>query len=248
MPMNEVTAVVLAGGRGTRISSLYPDVPKPLIPVAGKPFLFWLTAWLVKQGIDDIIFSTGHRASQVEQWLDSLSSSSGIQITTKSEDRPLGTGGAVRNCLESCRNVVLIVNGDTLFLVDLRSAAALLDRTSLDGVMLAVHTDDASRYGALAVDDGVLTGFFEKSTRAPGLVYGGALLLKRAVMETVPEGVPLSLELDLLQGFLRKGVRIGVIEANGPFIDIGTPETVSTAADFVRRHQAHLAIDWAKNA
>lgn len=96
--MRDLTAVVLAGGRGTRIAHLAPDTPKPLVPVAGKPFLEWLTLYLMRHGLKRFVYSTGYKAEQTEAWTQSVRLP-GVTMETVAEPAALGTGGAIFGCL-----------------------------------------------------------------------------------------------------------------------------------------------------
>lgn len=235
-----VTAVVLAGGRGTRIASLYPDLPKPMIPAAGEPFLFWVTAWLARQGIGDIVYSTGYRADQVEAWAKRATVPPALTLRCQVEETALGTGGAIVNCRTLCSATVLAINGDTLLLADLAPAFDRFADERLDGMIVAKPVDDTSRYGSLDVADGMLRGFHEKRP-GRGLVNGGTLILRRSLLDALPEGQPLSLEQEIMPRILAEGRRIGVIVADVPFLDIGTPETVRQADAFIGSNTATLS-------
>jgi len=146
-----ITAVVLAGGRGTRIAELYPDTPKPMVPVCGRPFLYWVTDWLVGQGVTDIVYSTGYRAEQIELWAKDAGRHWDIGLRWTRESTPLGTGGGVLQCLPLCAGHVLVVNGDSLTPVGL---SPLIARArNCDGALLGVKMADAARYGTLTLDE-----------------------------------------------------------------------------------------------
>src|SRR5258708_3504563 len=147
----EITAVVLAGGRGTRIADLYPDTPKPMVPVCGQPFLHWVTGWLAEQGIADIVYSVGYRGEQIEQWAQDAHRNWDIGLRCVREAEPLGTGGGVVQCLSLCAGHVLVVNGDSLTPIGL---SPLIARAShCDGALLGVKMQDAARYGTLMLGD-----------------------------------------------------------------------------------------------
>jgi len=237
-----VSALVLAGGRGTRIATLYPDLPKPLIPAAGAPFLEWLTRWLVAQGVRHLVLSTGYRAEQIHRWAATTAQTSGLRLDCRSEQTPLGTGGAVRHCLDLCGPIVLVLNGDSLTLTDLDEAFSRLESENLDGVMVGIRVPDTRRYGSLDVDDqGMLRGFREKQPGA-GLISCGIYLFRQELLATIPEGQALSIEAEFIPPALTRGARIGIVHAarsKGPpaFIDIGTPETVHQAGAFISNNQ-----------
>lgn len=235
-------AIVLAGGRGTRIADLFPDLPKPLVPAAGKPFLHWVCTWLAAGGVSGLTLSVGYRAAQVEAWADTAAPAFGVPVRCVREDVPLGTGGAVRLCLEGLGPDLLVCNGDSMVLADLRPAIDRFRTAPVDGVIVAVPVAEADRYGSLDVDaDGMLRGFHEKRPGA-GLINAGIYLFRRRLLEPLPTGVPLSLEQDILPDLLREGARIAVWSAGEqPFLDIGTPESVTQASAFIQGGHAFLA-------
>ncbi|ARJ67203.1 hypothetical protein WV31_16780 [Magnetospirillum sp. ME-1] len=226
-----MTAVILAGGKGTRIAGLFPGIPKPMIPVAGQPFLHWVVRWLDQRGIGDIMISVGHLAGAIEQW--AAGKPHGITLRTVAETEPLGTGGAVVSCLDACRDWVLVLNGDSLVEVDLAAMVERVRRDGLDGGVVGVRVADASRYGSLAVGPGfLLTGFAEKRAGA-GLINAGVYLFRAELLRRFPSGQPLSMETDIMPALLAGGAHLAVEESTGPFLDIGTPESVVLAEDFV---------------
>jgi len=233
--MAGVTALVLAGGKGTRIAGLYPDIPKPMIPVAGRPFLHWITAWLVDSGIRDIVYSIGHLAPVVEAWIkDEGSARGGARLRTMTEAVPLGTGGAMSACLDLCGPWVLVANGDSLVKADLSSTLAQVAAENLDGAIIGIPMADTSRYGSLEMDDGRrLRGFFEKRPGS-GLINAGIYLLKRGQLARFPPGQVLSMETDIVPGLLAQGAHLGVVVSDQPFLDIGTPESIAAADGFIR--------------
>lgn len=242
MEGQDLTAVILAGGRGTRVRALYPDVPKPLIPVASEAFLYWVTAWYANQGVSDFVYSAGHLGNQVEHWVRQRPMPPLVR-QVRIENEPLGTGGGLLNCLDLCRDWVLVANGDSLCLANLSAFLALHQRPGLDGAILGVDVDDASRYGTLDVDiDGRLKAFREKQP-GTGTVNSGTYLFRRTTLERLRQPGSFSIEHDLVPEILASGgdfrvQRVTVVE----FIDIGIPETVVTASDFIARNRARF--DW----
>jgi len=234
--LHQVSALVLAGGRGTRIASLHPDLPKPMVPVAGHPFLEWFVRRLVNQGFSDILMSTGYRAEVIEAWAKSRTPLGGEQIRCIAEESAMGTGGAIAYVLPHIRSdITVIMNGDTLFFAELAPGIQRLRDGNLDGVIFARSVEDTSRYGSLEVGMGMLEGFREKQP-GQGLINGGILAFKTSwLRQNVPPGVS-SFEADILPSVLRKGALIGVNESEAAFIDIGTPKTLGEADLFVATH------------
>lgn len=232
-------AIVLAGGLGTRLRHRLPDLPKPLAPVAGRPFLEWILRFLRGQGCRRIVLSIGYLAHRIEAYARECAVP-GIALECVVEAEPLGTGGAFVHALRQCSaqaETVLACNGDSLALAPL---APLLDPVragSLDGAVLGVHVSDAARYGTLGVGlDGRLDGFREKQAGA-GLINAGVYAFRRATVDRFPARMPLSFEYDVFPALIAGGARIGVNPAEAPFIDIGTDRSLDQGADFIQAHR-----------
>lgn len=233
---DDVTALVLAGGRGTRLQGLHPDTPKPMIPVAGRPFLHWLTAWLALHGLRHFVYSTGYRGEQIETWAADDSFPDIVRLCRR-EAMPLGTGGGILNCLAPCREWILVANGDGLVMDGVADLLALRGRRGVDGGLIGVAVEDTSRYGSLVTDeDGRLVGFREK-VPGKGLVNGGVYLFRTALLRALGERGTCSLEYDIFPEMIRAGAELRVVPVDdAPFIDIGTPDTLRAAESFVRTH------------
>lgn len=234
----QATALILAGGFGTRLGSLYPDTPKPLVPVAGQPFLHWLILWLRRQGFADFVFSVGYRGDQIDAWLRQTPVMQGASWQIYHEKTPLGTGGATRACLSLCRETLVVVNGDSLIVTPLEPMIETMEDRAIAGAILGKAVEDASRYGTLLSDaDGFLHGFHEKRSGA-GVISAGVTFLRRSVLEKFSPQIPLSMENDIMPQLIREGARIKLHEVpeNTPFIDIGTPESVALVGSFIEKY------------
>jgi NDP-sugar pyrophosphorylase family protein len=233
-----VVAVVLAGGLGTRVRHLLPDLPKPMARVAGRPFLEWVTRYLVAQGISKAILSTGYLAEVIEAHF-APQPVSGLTITCFREAEPLGTAGAFAHAAHNSGEVPvawLVLNGDSLVLADLAAAMSPLRDPATAGVVLGCAVPDAARYGTLALGPGdQLLGFNEKCP-GRGLINAGVYLLRDEVVRQFPPRRPLSFEREVFPGLLELGLRIRAVALEAPFLDIGTPESLGLAGDFVRNH------------
>lgn len=231
-------AVVLAGGGGTRIRHLYPDLPKPMIAAAGAPFVEWVLRYLCQQGVTQFIISLGHLAEVAERYFASRGSSRD-QIQTVREPSPLGTGGAVLfagRAIRSNADPILVTNGDSLALADLSPVWRLLADESIDGVIVGLSVPDASRYGRLDIaGDGRLLRFCEKQPGA-GVINAGMYVFRRRLLAKFPAGCPLSMEHDVFPALLQAGARLVVHRCQAPFLDIGTPASIVEADAFIRRH------------
>ena len=231
-------AIVLAGGAGTRIRHLYPDLPKPMVPAAGLPFIEWVLRYLREQGLTQFVVSLGHLAAVAESYF-ACRPVSGCHIKTVREPAPLGTGGALifaAGATGRGADPLLLANGDSLVLADLSPAWRILTDESVDGVVVGLHVDDATPYGGLeTTGDGRLLRFSEKRPGA-GLINAGVYLFRRRLLDKFPSQSPLSLEQDVFPTLLAGGARLMVHRCQAPFLDIGTPESIWQADSFVRRH------------
>jgi len=229
-----LSLILLAGGLGTRLRGLYPDLPKPMVPVAGRPFLEWILRYWAAQGVADFVLSTGHRSDAIDAFVRSAPIP-GARIRQHVETSPLGTGGAVRAAALAfpSGDAFLVANGDSLVLADLHGSPGPLSLGGCDAVMLAVNVDDASRYGSVKTGArGELIGFEEKRP-GRGLVNAGVYLFSRRVLELFPDGAPLSMETQVFPALLQSGATIRVEAVTAPFLDIGTPDSLALAEKFV---------------
>ena len=243
IPRDNLTSVVLVGGQGTRIRHLLPDLPKPLAPVAGRPFVEWVLRYLRSQGIARALLSTGYRADKIEEYAASLTIE-GLEVRCAREPTALGTAGGFLHALERSGDRTgdaLACNGDSLVLAPLGPLLRTLDDAAIDGALLAVRVTDAGRFGAVDADDqGRLRGFAEKRPGA-GLVNGGVYLFRRTCIDRFPRGRPLSFEYDVFPALLAAGSRIRVVPCDAPFLDIGTEESLAQAGAFIRHNREWFA-------
>lgn len=230
-------AVILAGGRGTRISHLQPHLPKPFIPAAGRPFIEWVIRQLRSQGIRQFVVSLGHLADVAEAYFRDRPADE-LSIKTVRETEPLGTGGGFLFAQQAAddADLLLLANGDSLVLADLAGAWRLFEDPTVDGVVVGLEVDDAARYGGLDVDDeGRLLQFREKRPGA-GLINAGVYCFRRRLLASFPRRLPLSMELDVFPALLENGAKLFMHRSTAPFLDIGTPESLIQAEEFLCRH------------
>lgn len=229
------TALILAGGAGTRIRHLHPDLPKPMIPVAGKPFLHWQIAWLASQGVRRVILSAGYRADVIASYF-SKQPVQGVDVTTLAEQTPLGTGGAVRFVVRTSGIAdpwVFICNGDTLCPAHLVDMAVPADDQACRAKILVARVDNVADYGTIETDttDGI-TAFVEKGrATGGGWVNAGVYYVRTAWAAELADSVPLSLEKEVFPT-LRPG-ELKVTRTTRPFLDIGVPARLERAAEFI---------------
>jgi D-glycero-alpha-D-manno-heptose 1-phosphate guanylyltransferase len=227
-------AIVLVGGLGTRLRALHPECPKPMIPVAGRPFLEWVVEYLNAQGVEQIILSTGYKGDLIEAHFSGVPW--GDLVRPVREADSLGTGGAVAHALDVCdlTGWVLVANGDSITQFDIVEMISR-SKQGADAVLLGVRVEDAGRFGTLAIGaDGYLEGYEEKrSNGGRATINAGIYLLQPALFPQGSQDQPASMELDYLPHWLEEGRRIAVVESLGPFIDMGTPESLDEAAGFI---------------
>ena len=239
LELSQVVGVVLAGGFGTRGAHLLTGVPKPMVPVAGKPFLEWVVRYLARQGIPKAILSTGHLADVVESHF-RTQPVAGVVTRCVVETRPLGTAGGFLNAARvsvETPEAWLVANGDSLVFADLALAAAELNNPAVAGVIIGCVVADASRYGTLAIGPaGELRGFLEKRP-GKGVINAGMYLLRDSLVRQFPGKLPLSFEQEVFPQLVARGTLLKVCAVDAPFLDIGTPESLRQAEAFVEQNR-----------
>ena len=242
LKLSQMVAVVLAGGFGTRVAHLLAGVPKPMVPVAGKPFLEWVLRYLARQGVPKVILSTGHLASVVESHF-VAQPVAGVDTRCIAETQPLGTAGGFLNAARLSGDTPkawLVVNGDSLVFANLALAVAELDNPTVAGVIIGCTVADASRYGTLAIGPaGELRGFIEKRP-GKGVINAGVYLLRHSLLRQFPEKLPLSFEQEVFPQLIARGALLKVCAVDAPFLDIGTPESLRQAESFVEQNRARF--------
>jgi mannose-1-phosphate guanylyltransferase len=233
--LSRIDVVILAGGKGSRLASLFPDQPKCLVPVLGRPLLGYIVDRVRSFGGSRIVLALGHGHEavrnhvQAEDW-------HGVEITSVVEPEPRGTGGALADVLPELRfGTSLVLNGDTFARVDPCLLLAFHGETGADASMAASRTEDVSRYGDVAVDSrGRVVSVTEKPSgpQRGGYASCGMYLLERRVVERIPTGRPVSLETEVLPSIQK----LYAMKGDFPFIDLGTPESYGRAEEFFREY------------
>lgn len=218
------TAIVLAGGFGTRLRAVVADVPKPMAPIANRPFLAYLLDQLAQQGIQQVVLAVGFKGELIEA---SFGESHGpIKLVYSYEDKPLGTGGAIAKAMQlhNSDSNVWIVNGDTYFDCDFRAVAKTHEQLRAEATLALCAVDNADRYGLVELDRaGFITRFQEKTPGASGLINAGVYLLDPNALLRYDLGETFSLERDFFEKHLLD-IRLAGSPQPGYFIDIGIPE------------------------
>ncbi len=216
-------AVILVGGLGTRLGVLTKFTPKPMLKVNGKPFAYYLVKKLKRQGIQNIIFSTGHYADKFVDFFGD-GSDFGVNIVCIKDPKALGTGGAIKFLKPYLDEEFIVMNGDSLFDINYIDLCSLLlqEPDSLTAMALRVSYN-TNRYGRVISDGILVTDFTEKdSQNSSAYINGGVYAMKKKALNFLPEGVS-SLEKDLFPSLALKRKLIGK-SFSGYFIDIGIPE------------------------
>jgi len=216
-------AIILAGGLGTRLRDTVPDLPKCMVPVNGKPFLFFVINHLCSQGIERFVFSLGYKYEYIEDYLASRFST--LNYETVIEQEPLGTGGAIQLALtkitgENC----IITNGDTLFLVSVEETIRFHIQQGADCTLFLKLMLDFDRYGVVEVNkEKRIVNFKEKKFYTKGTINAGTYILNRKIF--LDRGFPekFSFEKEYLEKYFPEGKMYGW-EQNSYFIDIGIPQ------------------------
>lgn len=230
-------AIVLAGGMGTRLRSVVPDLPKCLAPIAGKPFLEYLLTCYRKQGVRRFIFALGYKTKMVESFLQETLFPSEYAFSVETE--PLGTGGAIyMACSQVSGSDVIVLNADTFFGINLKDLSSVHLDKKADCTMALKPMKQFERYGAVEKNNQQqVTGFSEKKYTESGLINGGvyALNVRNFLAKASPS--PFSFEKDYL-GMEYPNGKIYEMTSDAYFIDIGIPEDYKRAQAELIQHIA----------
>jgi NDP-sugar pyrophosphorylase family protein len=217
-----VICLILIGGLGTRLRPLISEVPKPLAPIGGKPFLEYLVLWVAHSGFTHVVFCAGYRVERIKDHF-GTGERFGVEIAYSIETEPLGTWGAIRQAMEHFPgDHFLVLNGDSFLQIELQ---ALLDfhlRKQGLATIAVLGVPDSSRFGSIRLSpDSRITEFCEKVSGGPALINGGIYCLAREVLNVAPQGVS-SLEKEVFPALIPCGLYGMTVQ--GYFVDIGTPE------------------------
>ncbi len=226
------SAVILAGGLGTRLRSAVPDLPKPMAPIGGRPFLEYQLDYWIRQGVSRFVLSVGYRHEAIVQHFGLCYK--GVEIEYAVEERPLGTGGGFLAAAEKVghREPFLLLNGDTYFGVDWNVLNAYALEHDADWCMSLFRTSEKGRYMGIEVStEGRVTSLKSGIEQGSRLANGGVYWVHPRVLSEAPSlGEKISLEDDLFPKAFAAGRRLFGIEFTGTFIDIGLPEDYHRAS------------------
>lgn len=230
-------AVILVGGLGTRLRPLTLSAPKPMLPTAGVPFLTHLITRIRDAGIEHIVLGTSYRAEVFQSYFGD-GSAFGVELEYVVESEPLGTGGGIRNVASRLRGSdVMIFNGDVLSGCDLRALLATHTETAADVTLYLTKVEDPRAFGCVPTDaNGRVTAFLEKDPDPiTDQINAGTYVFRRAVLEAIPTGRPVSVERETFPELLASGAMVlGYVDSTY-WRDLGRPaDFVAGSADLVR--------------
>ncbi|MBY8888449.1 NDP-sugar synthase [Streptomyces sp. PTM05] len=236
-------AILLVGGKGSRLRPVTEFTPKPMVPTAGVPFLAHQLARARAAGVDHVVLATSYLAEVFEPYFGD-GARLGLRITYVHETEPLGTGGAIRNAADALTcppdAPVLVFNGDILTGLDI---AALVDSHRAAGADVSLHltrVEDPSAFGLVPTDDtGRVLAFTEKPERPEEIVTdqvnAGCYVFRRSVIDTIPAGRPVSVERETFPGLLASGAHLHGVVDRTYWMDLGRPAAlIQASADLVR--------------
>lgn len=223
------TAIILAGGLGTRLRAVVNDLPKCMAYINEKPFLEFVLHYLEKQEVKKVILSVGYKKEAVIDYFGSKWES--LELMYSVEDEPLGTGGAIKKAVNMIAEPSFYaLNGDTLFNVDLKALAGMLVSHNASAVLALRKLDNVNRYGSVECDnDYKITAFVEKGLKiGSGVINGGIYCMDRNLFLKMQLPDKFSIEKDYFQKYLND-LHLYGIESSAYFIDIGIPEDYNRA-------------------
>ncbi|NLB54249.1 MAG: NTP transferase domain-containing protein, partial [Lentisphaerae bacterium] len=230
-------ALIMAGGLGTRLREMHPDLPKLLVPLANRPFLEWQLDWMMAGGITRVHIAGGHLGQQINEYIEKHPRA-GLSISFSAEPVPLGTAGAPKFVEKHLpEDTFFSINGDTLLpSVDFM----LMHKRGLNsGIVACVAVspiEHAGRYGTVIMDeDGLVTGFREKSVNTAGWVNGGVCLMKKEILEYIETEKKVSLESEIYPKLVQENL-ISAFKTEPPLLDMGTPDGIEAMEKFLHNY------------
>ncbi|HEX8007566.1 MAG TPA: NDP-sugar synthase [Trebonia sp.] len=229
MPREPLEAIMLVGGKGTRLRPLTLSAPKPLLPTAGVPFLAHQLARAAEFGITHVVLATSYRA---EMFTEAFGDGSllGLSIDYVYESEPLGTGGGIRNAASLLRGApddpIIVLNGDVLSAHDLSAQLDLHRKRDAAVTLHLVEVEDPSRYGCVPTDSaGRVTAFLEKTPNpVTNRINAGCYIFRRSVIDQIPAGQVVSVERETFPGLITDDEVVMGYAESAYWLDVGTPE------------------------
>lgn len=233
-----ISAIILAGGLGTRLRQAVPDLPKPMAPLEGRPFLEYQMDYWIAQGVRRFVLSVGYKHELIEKHFGPAYG--GAEVAYAVEAAPLGTGGGLLLAMGAMRAAGpwLILNGDTFFDVDLAGLVNFQEARQAEITLSLFPVENNTRYTGVEIDDAQrITKLKSVSDGSRQLINGGVYLLAETALSGLPyrPGDKASFESDILEKALEAGKRLYGYSCSGKFIDIGVPEDYARAARLLKK-------------
>ncbi len=234
-------ALILAGGRGTRLRPLTVYTPKPVVPVVNRPFLLFQIDILRRAGISDITLSLSYQPGKIEDVLGD-GTEYGVSLTYVTEPNPMGTGGAYKYAAGESKEPIIVFNGDILTDLDVARMVAHHGESKAAATIALTPVDDPSRYGLVVTNDrGAVERFLEKpkaedlASLPTNMINAGIYILDAKILDLIPEGENYSFEYNVFPAILEKDLPFSSFSlADAYWRDIGTPESYLEAhLDFI---------------
>jgi D-glycero-alpha-D-manno-heptose 1-phosphate guanylyltransferase len=221
------TAIILAGGLGTRLRTVVKDRPKVMVITAGQPFLHYVLTYLANQWIDRVILSVGYLAEQIIDYVGD-GKEWHINVEFSQEKEPLGTGGALSLASQNLAEPFFALNGDTLFLVDLTRFAEFHRTMKACASLALMHSLNVVPHGCVKLDEDQHIVEFTEKPKSSGAAFisGGVYILQPEVFNNFPSGKPFSVERQVFPHLAKQGLLAGFVQ-QAYFSDIGTPESLA---------------------
>ncbi|HEY5271748.1 MAG TPA: NDP-sugar synthase [Acidimicrobiales bacterium] len=223
-------AIVLLGGEGTRLRPLTYSLPKPMLPIAGKPMVAHTIEWLARSGVEEVVFSLGYRSDAFSEAFPD-STWAGVRLTYVVEPEPLDTAGAIRfaaHAAGATSERIIVCNGDVLTDLDLSGLLEFHERTGAEGTIHLTPVGDPSAFGVVPTsEDGRVIAFIEKpapGTEPTNLINAGTYVLEASAIARVADGRRVSIERETFPAMVADGGLFAKADS-AYWIDIGTPAT-----------------------
>jgi len=233
--MHAKKAIILLGGKGTRLSGLFPDLPKALVPVAGRPFLARQLDWLFRQGFPSVLLAAGYMGDKIRDWVRQQPFNDNVSVSI--EPGPLGTGGALKYQSNTIgNNLFLTLNGDSLLpKLDYQQMEAAHLKSGALATIAVTSIKYSGRYGAVLFDNkGKIIQFEEKTNRGAGWINAGIYLLGPSILSAISPNKNVSIENEVFPSLAAEG-KLFVFQAKPPLLDMGTPEGLKNIATYLLR-------------
>jgi D-glycero-alpha-D-manno-heptose 1-phosphate guanylyltransferase len=235
----QIKAIILAGGLGTRLKTITQDLPKPLANIAGRPFLAYLFDYLIQQGITEVVLAVSYQWEKIQEIFGHQYGN--LKIHYSIEELPLGTGGAIHQAFQQYQLPrAVVLNGDTLFLINLADLLQWHDQHHSQFTMALAKQENTQRYGSVLFDQQhKVQKFLEKNTAvSSGWINGGIYLMESSIFNDI-NNKTFSLETRLIPQLLISQL-ISAYPSDSYFIDIGIPEDYQRAQDEVPQRLGKL--------